>query len=219
MYIYIHMCSSRALGSTRREDAKVSGRFMEVSYSGEWEESLMCDDTEGEGFETQDVPEGEEEDLLEEEEEEEEVEEEEEEVEEEVVEEGDADAVAASTATTTTTAASTHAAAASSASVSVSAASVSANANAAAAVGSSFEAQSALAGDETQETQEYAEDEIPEGGDDAEAIFLQASRTLAYTRYCLVSGPLCTNHCYSLRTHPLFRQPTPPRNRSHYCAI
>ena len=44
-------------------------------------------------------------------------------------------------------------------------------------------------------------------------------RTLAYTRYCLVSGPLCTDRYYSLRTHPLFRQPTPPRHRPHYCAI
>jgi len=33
---------------------------------------------------------------------------------------------------------------------------------------------------------------------------------LAYTRYCVVSGVLCTNQYHSLRTHPLFRHPTPP---------
>ena len=43
---------------------------------------------------------------------------------------------------------------------------------------------------------------------------------LAYTRDCFVlSGPSCTNQYYSLRTHPLFRYPTPHRHRSHYCAI
>ena len=30
------------------------------------------------------------------------------------------------------------------------------------------------------------------------------------TRYCFVSGLLCTNRYYSSRTHPLFRHPTPP---------
>jgi len=34
---------------------------------------------------------------------------------------------------------------------------------------------------------------------------------LAYTRYCfIVSGILCTNQYYSLRTHPLFGYPTHP---------
>ena len=42
---------------------------------------------------------------------------------------------------------------------------------------------------------------------------------LAFTRFCFVSGPLCTNQYYSLRTHFLFRQPTPPRHRPRDCAI
>ena len=46
----------------------------------------------------------------------------------------------------------------------------------------------------------------------------EAVRALAYTRYCFVSGILCTNQYYSSRTHPLFRHPT-PQHRPHYCAI
>jgi len=42
---------------------------------------------------------------------------------------------------------------------------------------------------------------------------------LAYTRYCFVFGPLCTNQYYSLRTHALFRHPSPPRHRPHNCAL
>jgi len=45
------------------------------------------------------------------------------------------------------------------------------------------------------------------------------AHSLAYTRYCFVSGILCTNQYYSLRTHPLFRYPTSPCNRPHYCAL
>ena len=42
---------------------------------------------------------------------------------------------------------------------------------------------------------------------------------LSYTRYCFVYGLLCTNQYYSLRTHPLFRYPTTPCHRPHYCTI
>jgi len=35
----------------------------------------------------------------------------------------------------------------------------------------------------------------------------------------LFLGFLYTKQYYSLRTHPLFRYPTPPRHRPHYCAI
>jgi len=35
----------------------------------------------------------------------------------------------------------------------------------------------------------------------------------------LTSWLLCTNQYYSVRTHPLLRYPTPPRDRPHYCAI
>ena len=41
---------------------------------------------------------------------------------------------------------------------------------------------------------------------------------LAYTRYCFVSGVVCTNQYHSLRTHPLFGTPH-PHHRLHYCAI
>ena len=34
-----------------------------------------------------------------------------------------------------------------------------------------------------------------------------------------VYGLLCTNQYYSLRTHSLFRHPTPPSHRPHYCAM
>jgi len=47
----------------------------------------------------------------------------------------------------------------------------------------------------------------------------EVGKELAYTRYCFVSGLLRTNQYYSLRTHPLFRYPTPPRHRPHYCAV
>jgi len=39
---------------------------------------------------------------------------------------------------------------------------------------------------------------------------------LAYTRYCFVSGLVCTNQYHSLRTLNVFGHPTPPRHRPRY---
>ena len=42
---------------------------------------------------------------------------------------------------------------------------------------------------------------------------------LAYTRDCPISGTLCTNQYYSLRTHSSSRHPISSSHRPHYCAI
>ena len=44
----------------------------------------------------------------------------------------------------------------------------------------------------------------------APTLCLGTPRLPSYTRYCFVSGVVCTNQYHSLHTHPLFRHPPPP---------